>query len=59
MDIFLSKELEVNTQIKAQRINSMAGGSYHEKTAEMNEKIDRINRSNAEAYHKASLFSVG
>ena len=59
MDKFIDDELDNIILPQASQIDSLAGGSYNEHVDEINKKIDDTNRKNAEAYRKASLFSVG
>ena len=59
MGKFIDDELDNIILPQASKIDSLAGGSYNEHVDEINKKIDDTNRKNAEAYRKASLFSVG
>ena len=56
---FIADESDNTILPQASKIDRLAGGSYNEHVDEINKKIDDTNRKNAEAYRKASLFTVG
>ncbi|MBQ4524192.1 MAG: hypothetical protein IJA10_14785 [Lachnospiraceae bacterium] len=59
MEKFTDNELEMTILPPAKKIDSLAGENYYAHIDEINREIDDIRRKNAEAYQKASLFSVG
>ena len=59
MEKFIDNELDTTVLLPAKKIDSLAGENYYEHIDEINKEIDDIRRKNAEAYQKASLFSVG
>lgn len=61
MDKFLNDEIEFMdvSSVSTSGTESLAGGAYTDHVQEINSMIDEANRSNAEAYRKASFCAIG
>lgn len=61
MEKFLHNEFNIDELLrgKTEKISSMSGEEYLEHIGEINSMIDTINKSNSDAYRKATFCSIG